>query len=325
MYKVIGADQKPYGPVTAELLRQWIAEGRINAQTSVLPDGATDWQPLATFPEFADALQAQTGAPPAAAALPPLDPEAWTAQILAQPTQLQIGRCLARSWQLLTANAGLLCGATALIWLIRLVLKNASCGLGDLLLNGVLLGGLSLVFLKRIRGQAASVSDAFAGFSLAFGQLLLTGLVSNLLSGVGVCFCLLPGVYLFVAWRFAVPLVADKRLEFWSAMELSRKVVTRVWFPMLGLLVLAFLPFLLSIVMVQIATQASTTALVRDLVASGDLDFAHLFQVTMRIFWANILYVLASQFVLLLNLPFALGALMYAYEDLFGPRTTPSA
>jgi len=29
--------------------------------------------------------------------------------------------------------------------------------------------------------------------------------------------------------------------------------------------------------------------------------------------------------VLLLNLPFALGALMYAYESLFGTRTAPTA
>jgi hypothetical protein len=34
---------------------------------------------------------------------------------------------------------------------------------------------------------------------------------------------------------------------------------------------------------------------------------------------------LLTQFILLLNMPFAVGALMYAYENLFGPRTTRSA
>ena len=28
MYKIQGADQKDYGPVTADLMRQWIAERR---------------------------------------------------------------------------------------------------------------------------------------------------------------------------------------------------------------------------------------------------------------------------------------------------------
>ena len=42
MYKIIGADQKEYGPVSAEQLRLWIAEGRVNGQTSVWPEGATE-------------------------------------------------------------------------------------------------------------------------------------------------------------------------------------------------------------------------------------------------------------------------------------------
>ena len=56
MYKIIGADQKEYGPVTAEQLRQWLAEGRVNAQTSVWAEGSTEWKPFAAFPEFADIL-----------------------------------------------------------------------------------------------------------------------------------------------------------------------------------------------------------------------------------------------------------------------------
>jgi hypothetical protein len=52
MYKIIGADGKEYGPISAEQLRQWIAEGRANAQTKVLSEGANDWRPLGEFPEF---------------------------------------------------------------------------------------------------------------------------------------------------------------------------------------------------------------------------------------------------------------------------------
>jgi hypothetical protein len=55
MYKIIGADQKEYGPVTAEQLRQWLAEGRVSAQTQVKAEGATEWTALGTLPEFAAA------------------------------------------------------------------------------------------------------------------------------------------------------------------------------------------------------------------------------------------------------------------------------
>ena len=56
MYRVIGADGLEYGPVTAEQVRAWIAEGRANAQTRGLAEGTTQWRPLAEFPEFAPML-----------------------------------------------------------------------------------------------------------------------------------------------------------------------------------------------------------------------------------------------------------------------------
>jgi Domain of unknown function (DUF4190)/GYF domain 2 len=56
MYKILGADQKEYGPVGADEIRQWIAQGRANAQTRVQVEGSPQWRPLNTFPEFAAAL-----------------------------------------------------------------------------------------------------------------------------------------------------------------------------------------------------------------------------------------------------------------------------
>jgi hypothetical protein len=53
MYKIIGADQKEYGPIGAEQLRQWIAEGRLSAQTPAQLEGETTWKPISLFPEFA--------------------------------------------------------------------------------------------------------------------------------------------------------------------------------------------------------------------------------------------------------------------------------
>src|SRR4051812_3737099 len=60
MYRIIGADGKEYGPITADQLRQWMAEGRANAQTRILAEGTTEWKSLAEFPEFSTV---PTGAP----------------------------------------------------------------------------------------------------------------------------------------------------------------------------------------------------------------------------------------------------------------------
>jgi hypothetical protein len=69
MYKIIGADGKEYGPITAEQLKQWLAEGRVNSQTRVLAEGATDWRPLSEIPELA--ATTTPSAPLAAAAFQP--------------------------------------------------------------------------------------------------------------------------------------------------------------------------------------------------------------------------------------------------------------
>ena len=69
MYKIIGADGKIYGPVSAEQLRQWLTEGRANAQTQALADGAAEWKPLGALPEFAGHF-----APPTLPVIGPLRP-----------------------------------------------------------------------------------------------------------------------------------------------------------------------------------------------------------------------------------------------------------
>lgn len=78
MYKILGADQKEYGPVTVDQLRQWIREGRANAQTMVQGPNSTEWKPLNTFAEFSDALApaatVMPGAPPSYAGIGGMQP-----------------------------------------------------------------------------------------------------------------------------------------------------------------------------------------------------------------------------------------------------------
>ncbi len=66
MYKILGGDGKEYGPISAETLRQWMAEGRANAQTQVQPEGTTGWVSLGTLPEFAAAAPTPMSVPHAA-------------------------------------------------------------------------------------------------------------------------------------------------------------------------------------------------------------------------------------------------------------------
>lgn len=324
-YTVLGGDQQEYGPATVDEVRQWIVEGRLNSQSLVRPEGASQWQPLGDFPELAAALASQTpaGGPPPLAT-------AGSGRALAPVADLRVSACLARSWDLLRAHFGLLFAATFLVWMLGMIMQFLPLvGIVYWLLQGVLYGGLYLVFLGCIRGRSVGVAEVFSGFGAGFAQLLLAGVMTSLLSGIGFLFCVLPWLYLTIAWLFAVPLVADKQLEFWPAMELSRKVVTRVWFKMFGLAVLAFLPVILMHLLTELRVTGLMLDSVRDLTLSGAPDWARLMErmpeLMKEVARVSLPLVMLSKFVMLLNLPFAVGALMFAYEDLFGPRAASDA
>lgn len=327
MYKILGGDRKEYGPVEADELRRWIAEGRLNAQSMVFADGDTQWRALGTFPEFAEALGMQAGTlgytPPP---IPPASPQEFTDQILARPANLDIGACLSRSWRLVTSNFGTLFGASFVIWLINCVCERIPLvSIVYWLLSGILFGGLYMVFLKRMRGQPTSVAEVFDGFKVGALQLLLAGILTSLLTGIGICFCILPYIYLWVAWKFSLPLVADKGLEFWSAMELSRKVATRVWFPLFILLFVAFLPTIIASLALQVKMFSLLLDVFRDAFNGNQPDAAQLRDKAMQVAAVSLPFWIGGKIVFLFNLPFGIGAIVYAYEDLFGSRPAQTA
>ena len=58
-YTIIGGDQKEYGPITADDVRLWIAEGRLNEHSLVRAEGDAEFRPLGNIPEFAGAFARQ--------------------------------------------------------------------------------------------------------------------------------------------------------------------------------------------------------------------------------------------------------------------------
>jgi hypothetical protein len=134
---------------------------------------------------------------------------------------------------------------------------------------GPLTGGVLWYFLRLARGEAATVGDVFAGFSRCFMQLFLASLVQTLLviacmipvgivaavgfytmsqggrggnpfaSGAGIgliigiviagLITLVAIVYLTICWTHSLLLIIDKRMNFWPAMRLAQKLVSKTW------------------------------------------------------------------------------------------------
>lgn len=327
-YLIIGGDQKEYGPVSEADVRQWIAEGRLNGESRIKAESDAEFRALTQFPEFAAVLQAQAApgiiAPITGSAAP--DSTDWQAEVLAREPELRLGECLAAGGSFLGANAGFLVAAVFLTWATNLLFAVVAVTvplLGPFVLlcfHGVIMGGFYLACLRRLRGEAVSPAEVFSGFKLALPQLLLTGLVSALLAELGFCCFILPAVYLIIAWFFAVPLVADKKLFFWAAMELSRKVVTRVWFEVFVLVAIAFLPMVLA----QAFSLVETGKYFWGLYDQAGQDWQKWAQAmqsqTAEIRNLTIRSTLIGQGVYLLNLFYCAGVVIRAYENLFGPK-----
>jgi TM2 domain-containing membrane protein YozV len=92
MYRIIGKDGQQYGPVSAEQLRAWIAENRANAQTPVLTDGAQEWRPLGSLPEFAAQWQPPQGSGTPPTIMPP-GSAAGYAPVLRASNKIPAGIC----------------------------------------------------------------------------------------------------------------------------------------------------------------------------------------------------------------------------------------
>jgi len=50
--------------------------------------------------------------------------------------------------------------------------------------------------------------------------------------------CAIPATYLAVCWKFALPLIVDRQMDFWTAMGTSRRMVNKHWWLVFGLLIL---------------------------------------------------------------------------------------
>jgi hypothetical protein len=161
--------------------------------------------------------------------------ETIAATYLQRRAPIDISGALSRGWALVRDNLLMLVGATVLGWLVTVGL--AFVPVLGWIVGFVLMGGLDYLFLRRIRGEDVEIGDVFAGFNRAFLDLTMAGLVKWLLTSLGLLLCILPGIYLAVGYVFALPLVIDKKMEFWTAMEVSRRVVHEQWWSMFALVI----------------------------------------------------------------------------------------
>lgn len=100
-----------------------------------------------------------------------------------------------------------------------------------------LIVGVIMLAINYSRGEHIEFKSIFNYYHL-MGKLALAGIVIYIMTIIGFVLLVLPGIYLSIAYVFTLPLIADKGMDVWEAMELSRKAVTKHWFKVFGLFLL---------------------------------------------------------------------------------------
>jgi hypothetical protein len=262
----------------------------------------------------------------------PFDPDAFLAAVRERDYSIEVGSCLSRGWEAVRGHFWISVGAILVAYICLGAGSAIPCvgPLIQLVLQGPLMGGLYWFFMKLVRHEEPSISDAFAGFTRGFLQLFLATLVASLLAGlcvvpgiatfvisamtgsrnligIGVGLILMgavPAVYLSISWLFSMPLVIDKEINFWAAMELSRKVVSMHWFQVFGLAVVCGLIVALGVVPFLVGVAVSLPGrnwVVIFLCGAG------------LVFW------------FLATAPIITATMMQAYDDIFGTSRTQIA
>ena len=172
------------------------------------------------------------------------------AEALAGDTGWTIGEILRDSWQRVSGFKGTFWLATLPVIAVSLVSGFATAfiaqatqsvlasNLASLLLNLVvwpLNVGMWMLGVRRAAG-AETRASMIGEFYPQIGRIAGLFILQSILILLGMLFLVLPGIYLAVSYILAIPLLIDRRMGIWEALETSRRVITPCWFRTFGLL-----------------------------------------------------------------------------------------
>jgi hypothetical protein len=110
-----------------------------------------------------------------------------------------------------------------------------------------LMAGIFMLGVHRAAQRQISINMAFSYFGYVI-PLSIVGVLVTVLSYIGFMLLVLPGIYLAIAYMLVIPLVLDKQLSPWQAMEASRKAITHHWFKAFFLFLLTGVIMLVSLI-----------------------------------------------------------------------------
>ncbi|WPD22692.1 MAG: hypothetical protein SD837_21215 [Candidatus Electrothrix scaldis] len=130
----------------------------------------------------------------------------------------------------------------------QLILQLVSGAVSALLYSGLMMMGV-----RRAVDEPISFSTLFDGFDKA-KQIIIVAFLQTIIIMLGFLLLVIPGIYLSIGYLMTYPLIIEKDLSPWEAMEASRKAIHHHWFQVFGLFFVMGLIFMISALPLGIGT-----------------------------------------------------------------------
>jgi len=111
--------------------------------------------------------------------------------------------------------------------------------------------GITIMGIRHAQKKNVSSGSVFHYFN-RIPATILWYILMTLMIVLGFILLVIPGIYLSFAYMFSLPLMIEKDLTAWQALEVSRKAVTRIWFRATGFLLLVMILLTLGIILLGI-------------------------------------------------------------------------
>ncbi len=168
---------------------------------------------------------------------------------VSQTGEINMSKWIMNGWDLVMKDFGNFL-LLSFIYIVLLTVAFSTWIIG-LILAGPLTAGFFYIIFNRIRGKEFYMGDIAKGFEV-FVAAILADILISVFAGIGFTLLIIPGIIVSALYMFAIPLIMDKKMDFWQAMEYSRKLVSQNLFElsifMLVLYILLFIGALLLLV-----------------------------------------------------------------------------
>jgi hypothetical protein len=98
----------------------------------------------------------------------------------------------------------------------------------------IISAGAIMAGVRRAADFSVGFGTFFSYFKFSF-SIIVANILMALMILLGFLFLVIPGIYLSIAYALTIPLMLEKGMSPWQAMEASRKAITHKWFKFFGL------------------------------------------------------------------------------------------